>query len=79
MLAAVASIGRELVEAFIAADLKCTAPSSAPTRYRPLLNKQLGVRPDGWRNAAGPFGDQGSSQRVGVAIQGGDSSLAWRK
>ena len=50
MLAAVASIGREHVEAFIAADLKCTAPSSAPTRYSPLLSKQLDVRPDGWRN-----------------------------
>ena len=25
-----------------------------------LLGKQLGVRPDGWREAAGPFGDEGS-------------------
>ncbi len=24
-----------------------------------LLGKQLGVRPDGWREAAGPFGDEG--------------------
>ena len=25
-----------------------------------LLGKQLGVRPDGWREAAGAFGDEGS-------------------
>jgi uncharacterized HhH-GPD family protein len=25
-----------------------------------LLGKQLGVRPAGWREAAGPFGDEGS-------------------
>jgi uncharacterized HhH-GPD family protein len=25
-----------------------------------LLGKQLGVRPDGWREAAGPFGEEGS-------------------
>ncbi|MDQ2811401.1 MAG: Fe-S cluster assembly protein HesB [Actinomycetota bacterium] len=29
-----------------------------------LLGKQLGVRPDGWREAAGPFGAQGSRYSV---------------
>jgi hypothetical protein len=75
MLAAVASIGREHVEAFIAADLKRTAPSSAATRYRLLLSK----RQDGWRNTAGPFGDEGHRSGAGVAIQGGHSPLAWKK
>ena len=79
MLAAVASIGREHVEAFIAADLKCTAPSSAPTRYSPLLSKQLDVRPDGWRKRGpGRLATRVHRSGVGVAIQGGDSPLAWR-
>jgi hypothetical protein len=63
MPAAVASIGREHVEAFIAPELKRTAPSSAVTRYRPLLGNQQGVRPDGRRNAGRPFGGERSSQR----------------
>jgi uncharacterized HhH-GPD family protein len=29
-----------------------------------LLGKQLGVRPDGWREAAGPYGEQGSFRSV---------------
>jgi uncharacterized HhH-GPD family protein len=29
-----------------------------------LLGKQLGVRPDGWREAAGPFGEDGSYRSV---------------
>lgn len=29
-----------------------------------LLGKQLGVRPDGWREAAGPFGHEGSHVSV---------------
>jgi uncharacterized HhH-GPD family protein len=29
-----------------------------------LLGKQLGVRPKGWREAAGPFGEQGSYRSV---------------
>jgi uncharacterized HhH-GPD family protein len=29
-----------------------------------LLGKQLGVRPKGWREAAGPFGDRGSHRSV---------------
>jgi uncharacterized HhH-GPD family protein len=29
-----------------------------------LLGKQLGVRPDGWRAAAGAYGDEGSRRSV---------------
>jgi uncharacterized HhH-GPD family protein len=29
-----------------------------------LLGKQLGVRPDGWREAAGPYGEEGSHRSV---------------
>jgi uncharacterized HhH-GPD family protein len=29
-----------------------------------LLGKQFGVRPDGWREAAGPYGEQGSFRSV---------------
>jgi uncharacterized HhH-GPD family protein len=39
-----------------------------------LLGKQLGVRPDGWREAAGPFGHEGS--HVSVADIVDDDSLA---
>jgi uncharacterized HhH-GPD family protein len=38
-----------------------------------LLGKQLGVRPDGWREAAGPFGADGS--HVSVADIVDDESL----
>jgi uncharacterized HhH-GPD family protein len=38
-----------------------------------LLGKQLGVRPDGWREAAGAFGDEGS--HVSVADISDDESL----
>jgi uncharacterized HhH-GPD family protein len=38
-----------------------------------LLGKQLGVRPDGWREAAGSFGDEGS--HVSVADITDDESL----
>jgi uncharacterized HhH-GPD family protein len=38
-----------------------------------LLGKQLGVRPDGWREAAGSFGDEGS--HVSVADIVDDESL----
>jgi uncharacterized HhH-GPD family protein len=38
-----------------------------------LLGKQLGVRPDGWREAAGSFGDEGS--HVSVADIVDDASL----
>lgn len=39
-----------------------------------LLGKQLGVQPPGWREAAGPFGDEGSF--VSVADIVGPDSLA---
>jgi uncharacterized HhH-GPD family protein len=39
-----------------------------------LLGKQLGVRPAGWREAAGSFGDEGSY--VSVADITDDESLA---
>ena len=29
-----------------------------------LLGKQLDVRPDGWREAAGPYGEEGSHRSV---------------
>src|SRR6202035_5995360 len=38
-----------------------------------LLGKQLGVRPEGWREAAGSFGDEGS--HVSVADIVDDESL----
>lgn len=39
-----------------------------------LLGKQLGVRPDGWRQAAGTYGEEGS--RYSVADISDDRSLA---
>jgi uncharacterized HhH-GPD family protein len=39
-----------------------------------LLGKQLGVRPDGWREAAGHFGEEGSHYSVADIIDG--TSLA---
>ncbi|KAB7848558.1 HhH-GPD-type base excision DNA repair protein [Streptomyces mobaraensis] len=37
-----------------------------------LLGKRLGVRPDGWREAAGPYGEEGSHRSV-ADITGPDS------
>ena len=39
-----------------------------------LLGKQLGVQPDGWREAAGPYGERGS--RRSIADVTGPESLA---
>src|SRR5450759_1294718 len=39
-----------------------------------LLGKQLGVRPDGWREAAGRFGEEGSYYSVADIVD--DASLA---
>jgi uncharacterized HhH-GPD family protein len=39
-----------------------------------LLGKQLGVRPDGWREAAGRFGEKGSHYSVADIVD--DASLA---
>ncbi|MGH8774214.1 MAG: HhH-GPD-type base excision DNA repair protein [Jiangellaceae bacterium] len=33
-----------------------------------LLGKQLGVHPDGWREAAGPYGDDGSRRSVADVV-----------
>ena len=73
-----------------AAQLWTTAPSGAelvrrlgelpgfgPVKaqiFAALLGKQLGVRPPGWREAAGPFGADGS--RVSVADITDEGSLA---
>jgi uncharacterized HhH-GPD family protein len=42
--------------------------------FTALLGKQLGVRPPGWREASGPFGQDGS--RISVADITDDDSLA---
>jgi uncharacterized HhH-GPD family protein len=39
-----------------------------------LLGKQLGVRPEGWREAAGHFGEEGSHHSVADITDG--ASLA---
>jgi uncharacterized HhH-GPD family protein len=39
-----------------------------------LLGKQLGVRPDGWRDAAGRYGEEGSHYSVADIVD--DASLA---
>ncbi|HTZ44680.1 MAG TPA: HhH-GPD-type base excision DNA repair protein [Jatrophihabitans sp.] len=36
--------------------------------FTALLGKQLGVRPDGWREAAGSYGDQGSYRSVADVV-----------
>lgn len=33
-----------------------------------LLGKQLGVQPDGWREAAGPYGEDGSTRSVADVV-----------
>ena len=42
--------------------------------FAALLGKQLGVRPDGWREAAGHFGEDGSHYSVADIVD--DDSLA---
>jgi uncharacterized HhH-GPD family protein len=42
-----------------------------------LLGKQLGVRPKGWREAAGPYGEQGSRRSV-ADVTGPDTLLEVR-
>lgn len=56
-----ASTGAELASRL--ADLPGFGESKARIMVA-LLGKQLGVRPDGWREAAGPFGDEGSHYSV---------------
>jgi uncharacterized HhH-GPD family protein len=38
--------------------------------FTALLGKQLGVRPDGWRDAAGPYGEDGSFRSVADVVDG---------
>jgi len=66
-----AATGRELVRRI--AELPGFGPAKAQI-FTALLGKQLGVRPPGWREAAGPFGQDGS--RVSVADITDDDSLA---
>jgi uncharacterized HhH-GPD family protein len=66
-----ADTGRELVRRI--AELPGFGPVKAQI-FAALLGKQLGVRPPGWREAAGPFGQDGS--RVSVADITDDGSLA---
>jgi uncharacterized HhH-GPD family protein len=33
-----------------------------------LLGKQLGVRPDGWREAAGPYGEEGARRSIADVV-----------
>ncbi len=42
--------------------------------FAAMLGKQFGVRPDGWREAAGHFGEEGSHYSVADIVD--DSSLA---
>jgi uncharacterized HhH-GPD family protein len=42
--------------------------------FAALLGKQLGVRPDGWREAAGRYGEEGSHYSVADIVD--DASLA---
>ncbi|HEY2505128.1 MAG TPA: HhH-GPD-type base excision DNA repair protein [Streptosporangiaceae bacterium] len=42
--------------------------------FTAMLGKQLGVRPDGWREAAGQFGQEGSHYSVADIVD--DTSLA---
>jgi uncharacterized HhH-GPD family protein len=66
-----ADTGQELVRRI--AELPGFGPVKAQI-FAALLGKQLGVRPPGWREAAGPFGQDGS--RVSVADITDDDSLA---
>lgn len=40
-----------------------------------LLGKQLGVRPEGWREAAGPYGEEGVHRSVADIVDEGSLSL----
>ncbi len=66
-----AASGAELVRRL--AELPGFGPVKAQI-FAALLGKQLGVRPPGWREAAGPFGADGS--RVSVADITDEDSLA---
>jgi uncharacterized HhH-GPD family protein len=52
-----AATGQELVKRL--GELPGFGPAKAQI-FAALLGKQMGVRPDGWREATGPFGQEGS-------------------
>jgi uncharacterized HhH-GPD family protein len=66
-----ASSGKELVARL--ADLPGFGGAKAQI-FAAMLGKQLGVQPDGWREAAGHFGEDGSYYSVADIVD--DSSLA---
>src|ERR1700730_13264916 len=65
-----AATGQELVRRI--GELPGFGPAKAQI-FAALLGKQLGVRPDGWREAAGPFGGEGT--RLSVADITGEITL----
>jgi uncharacterized HhH-GPD family protein len=66
-----AATGRELLTRI--GELPGFGPAKAQI-FAALLGKQFGVRPDGWREAAGPFGREGSRHSVADIVD--DDSLA---
>jgi uncharacterized HhH-GPD family protein len=66
-----AATGQDLVKRI--GELPGFGPAKAQI-FAALLGKQLGVRPDGWREATGPFGQEGSHYSVADIVD--DGSLA---
>jgi uncharacterized HhH-GPD family protein len=66
-----AATGQELLRRI--GELPGFGPAKAQI-FAALLGKQLGVRPDGWREAAGHFGQEGSHYSVADIVD--DDSLA---
>jgi uncharacterized HhH-GPD family protein len=66
-----AATGQELVRRI--GELPGFGPAKAQI-FAALLGKQLGVRPDGWREAAGHFGQEGTHYSVADIVD--DDSLA---
>jgi uncharacterized HhH-GPD family protein len=66
-----AATGQDLVKRI--GELPGFGPAKAQI-FAALLGKQMGVRPDGWREATGPFGQEGSHHSVADIVD--DDSLA---
>jgi uncharacterized HhH-GPD family protein len=66
-----AATGQELLKRI--GELPGFGPAKAQI-FAALLGKQLGVRPDGWREAAGHFGQEGTHYSVADIVD--DDSLA---
>jgi uncharacterized HhH-GPD family protein len=62
-----AATGRELLTRI--GELPGFGPGKAQI-FTALLGKQFGVRPDGWREAAGHFGQEGSRRSVADIVDG---------